>query len=139
MVQLLDFHCTFVVVKQSLVILALIGLMAQVLTVPFLAFQLESQRSVIALTQCENIDKPQLQCAGSCYISTQLGEAFEQNQQQTPANEASPTVSLPPFSTPPQLDWQLKPLVAEDQMTCFGQALWATRLMDLSIWHPPRA
>lgn len=126
-------------VKNALAIIALLGILAQVLTVPFLAFRLESQRATIALTKCENLDKPQLQCAGSCYISDQLGAAFDQDQSQGPSAEATQVTSLPPFSTPPQLNWQLSQLHEDESVPNFELSLLMPRIFTHLSWDPPRA
>lgn len=124
--------------KKALAIIALFGVLAQVLSVPFLAFRLEYQRAEIALAKCENIDKPQLQCAGSCYISSQLSMAFDQDQQQGPAAEATQSSLLPPFSTPPEFNWQLKLLVDNESVPRFELLTWTPRIFSDSPWHPPR-
>lgn len=123
--------------KKALAVIALLGVLAQVLSVPFLAFRLEYLRAEIALTKCENIDKPQLQCAGSCYISSELSTAFDQDQH-GPAAAATQSSTLPPFSTPPQIDWQLKPLIDDESVPQFELLSWTPTIFSKSHWHPPR-
>ena len=126
-------------VKQLVVLITVCGLLAQVLSIPFMAFRLESQRATIALTKCENLDQPQLQCAGSCYISQQLAGALEQDHTQGTSTEANPSVSLPPFLTPPDITWQLVPPGSENLSSCFGDVSWKLRAYTASIWQPPWA
>ena len=128
-----------VTVNKLVVIIVVCGLLAQVLSIPFLAFKLESQRPSIALTKCENLDQPQLQCAGSCYISQQLAVEFEQGHNKGTSTEANPVISLPPFSTPPEDAWQLNLLGAENSTSCFSMTSWKLRAYTASIWQPPWA
>ncbi|MEZ4805819.1 MAG: hypothetical protein R2852_10130 [Bacteroidia bacterium] len=44
-------------------------------------------RSEIVLTKCENIDKPELECNGKCYLNKQLGGETESNKAETTFSE----------------------------------------------------
>ncbi|MEL6969686.1 MAG: hypothetical protein AAFZ63_14335 [Bacteroidota bacterium] len=127
-----------VAVNKLVVTIAVCGILAQVLSIPFVAFKLISQRDTVALANCINFDQPQLHCAGSCYISQQLAVEFEQDRNQGTSTEANPGISLPPFSTPPETTWQLIPLGTENLTSCFRISSWKLRAYTASIWQPPR-
>ncbi len=113
--------------------------MAQVLTVPFLAFQLESQREEVAVPMCVNKDAPELACFGSCFISQQLTEAFEQQQQPGATPEAASLWQIPPFSTPVQEHWLLNVPAMFTPVVVSSDDDWQERQYVHPQWHPPRA
>jgi hypothetical protein len=110
----------------------------QVLTVPFLAFQLESKREEVAVPMCVNRDAPELACFGSCYISQQLTEAFEHQQQPGTTPEAGGLWQVPFFAIPSQEDWQLRALSVSTPAVTFSDDHWQERQYVHPQWHPPR-
>lgn len=105
---------------------------------PFLAFQLESQREEVAVPMCVNKDAPELACYGSCYISQQLSEAFAQQQQPGATPEGANLWEIPPFAAPIQENWQLNKPFTFTPTVAFSDDDGQERQYVHPQWHPPR-
>ncbi|MEZ4983419.1 MAG: hypothetical protein R2795_00005, partial [Saprospiraceae bacterium] len=79
--------------KYLFFIVTLTAITIQMLSLPFLALQLEVNREELALPMCVNADKPALACFGSCYIVSELSAAM-QDQQDTTTNSLLKTSFL---------------------------------------------
>lgn len=112
--------------KITTSILLLVALLVQTLSVPFLAFQLETQREEVAVPMCVNRDVPDSDCLGNCYISSQMADALHT----APANTTLRDVfafAFSPFLHDAAWSFRLR------------QQPWETRHAAAFSYLPPRA
>lgn len=115
----------FAAMKITTSILLLVALLVQTLSLPFMAFQLETQREEVAVPMCVNRDVPDSDCLGSCYISSQMADALDTD----PANTTLRDVFAFAFS----------PFLHDAAWGFRLQQPWETRSDAAFSYLPPRA
>ena len=117
---------------------SLLAIVLQTLSLPFLAFRLESKREIEAIPMCVNRDQPELACLGSCYINRHLAEALAQDNADNDATIATNLQAQPLISS--NYSFLNVPLtIPAKQDRCFSLNSWNTILMVQDVWHPPQA
>ncbi|MEM8524478.1 MAG: hypothetical protein AAGG68_07530 [Bacteroidota bacterium] len=117
-------------------IFLLFALLTQVFSLSMLYGVYHFQQDFITDKYCENIEQPQLMCAGSCFIGdmAQLLDANTEDQSTSASSIQLP--SLAPFIL--QLAPSIKTVTFTSSTANFGETLPIHRLLATSIFHPPQ-
>jgi len=95
------------------------------------------QQDFITDKYCENIEQPQLMCAGSCFIGD-LAKLMDANtEDQSTSSNLIQLPSLSPFIL--QLAPSFKTIIRTSFTANFGELHLIHRLLATSIFHPPQA
>ncbi|MEM6698885.1 MAG: hypothetical protein AAF599_10845 [Bacteroidota bacterium] len=117
-------------------IFLLFALLIQVFSLSMLHGVYHFQQDFIADNYCENIERPQLMCAGSCFI-TDMAQLMDANTEDQ--NTTTNTIQLPslaPFIL--QITPSIKTILTTSTAANFGEAYLIHRLPATSIFHPPQ-
>ena len=90
---------------------------------------------VITEEFCENTDKPELNCLGSCHLKKQIITTDQSNPVDTPNTLYLNEIQLFPSSNDSELHQPLKNAITHN--TYFGVSY--SYLKGQSIFHPPQA
>lgn len=91
-----------------------------------------SNRSFIAKNLCENIDRPELECNGKCFLMKKLKEDEEQK-----SSDQSVSAEVIFFLNHDQISVNIQKQFVEERQSVFTESAIVLDGYSISIFHPP--
>ncbi len=91
-----------------------------------------SNRTFIAKNLCENIDRPELECNGKCFLMKKLKEDEEQK-----STDQSVSTEVIFFLNQQQISVNIQKQFIEERQSVFAESAIVLDGYSISIFHPP--
>lgn len=91
-----------------------------------------SNRTFIAKNLCENIDRPELECNGKCFLMKKLKEDEEQK-----STDQSVSAEVIFFLNHDQISVNIQKQFIEERQSVFAESAIVLDGYSISIFHPP--
>lgn len=96
-----------------------------------------ANHAYIATTQCENIDKPELECNGKCYLKKNLSAGPDApKESKVPAPNFKKGADMPAF-IPDQLVQLIPDIPVEHRVLIQAEPACQVEVLAAEIFHPP--
>jgi hypothetical protein len=122
------------VLKQVPVILLLVGFLGQTFSKYFIVLDYQLNKSYIAANLCENRNRPEMKCAGKCYLCRRLKNE-EKKDQDNPERKAENKFESTSFPSGLVLRHPT-PVTTTLQYPHFQEAICNS--FTGSVFHPPQ-
>ncbi len=124
---------------KSIGILFLTGLLlVRTLVVPLILMDFQLRQDYIAQYLCENRDRPDLHCNGSCYLAKKLKAARESEEKESSQRLLSQLLEVPASLTPLLFSFPAPEFSTEAVKSAFTYACFFPARMLEGLFRPPQ-